>query len=165
MNSVPIIRTATLKDLDALLAIEKASFSSDGFQRRQMRYLLSKAKSQAFVVVVGGSIGGYAILLTPEKRQVARLYSIAVAKAFQSQGFGRKLLQHCLQQAMSAGFQAVVLEVRAHDQKVTALYTSLGFKATQYIKHYYADGEDAVRMRWYPQVGVRSGDQGVKASG
>ena len=47
------LRKATLDDLDALLELEHQSFSGDRLSRRQLRYLISRARAVTLLVESG----------------------------------------------------------------------------------------------------------------
>jgi hypothetical protein len=51
-----IVRMATVKDLDALVRLEKLGFTSDQFDRDQILYLLSEVKAIAFVLERGAGV-------------------------------------------------------------------------------------------------------------
>lgn len=140
------IRKASLPDLPALMEIEAASFPTDRISRRQMRYLVVKAKGATFIAEAEGLVAGYATVLLPERPRPARLYSIAVDETFRGRGIGAALVEAVLRAAALAGHASIRLEVRANAQATVRLYRSHGFSEIARLPHYYADREDAVRM-------------------
>ncbi|MDF1678635.1 MAG: N-acetyltransferase [Legionellaceae bacterium] len=142
-------REAVFADIPALVNIELACFSSDLISRRQMHYLIKKAK-RIFLVVCHAEnhdILGYALCLTPRVRKTARLYSIAVLPQFRGFHIGTTLLEALCQTLKAEGYGACVLEVRASDTKTQAMYQRIGFIMSRQVPYYYEDGEDALRMR------------------
>jgi N-acetylglutamate synthase-like GNAT family acetyltransferase len=75
------IRPATLSDIDALDAIEKAVFAADRISRRSFRTLIDRPTAETLVLEAGGEIRGYAMILFRAGAALARLYSLAVAPA------------------------------------------------------------------------------------
>ncbi len=142
-------REAVVADIPALINIELTCFSSDLISRRQMHYLIKKAK-RIFLVVCHAEnhdILGYALCLTPRGRKAARLYSIAILPHFRGFHIGTTLLEVLCQQLTAEGYHACMLEVRASDKKTQAMYQKIGFIINRQVPHYYEDGENALRMR------------------
>lgn len=142
-----IIRKAGLNDVEALMAIEMASFPSDQLSVRQMRYLICKAKAKTFVVQSDNTIAGYATVLLPVRPRCARLYSIAVVEVWRHKKIGACLLQAVVHCAEEAGYSVLRLEVRVSAESVQAFYRRMGFVAINRLPNYYADGEDGVKMQ------------------
>jgi ribosomal protein S18 acetylase RimI-like enzyme len=170
-----LIRLATVADLAALLALEDAVFATDQINRRQMRYLITRAKAQVWVMLsvpcqegadhadsaydcVGDKVQvkqyeccevkqllGYAVVLTP-CRSSARLYSIAVDQLHQGFGLGKKLLVFVIAKVQALGYKRLLLEVRASDQKACNFYQNHSFVFCRKVMGYYQDGEAALRM-------------------
>lgn len=141
------IRPATLDDLDGLVAVETACFSSDRISRRSFRHLLSKGR-QATRVLCGaeGAVLGYATVLFHRGTSLARLYSLAVLPDYRGRGFARALL-HAAEAASLDGDAAYLrLEVRADGDAAIALYRQAGYRPFGRMAGYYEDGGDALRM-------------------
>jgi ribosomal-protein-alanine N-acetyltransferase len=66
-----------------------------------------------------------------------QLFNIAIAREFQGQGLGRKLLQLVLKEARDAGCTSCFLEVRRSNDAAIALYAALGFVLVGMRKDYY----------------------------
>ncbi len=141
-----MIRTATLDDLDRLVAIEDESFSSDRFSRRTFRYLLTKANAAVQVWEVEGAISGYVILLFNIGISLGRIYSIAVEPAQTGTGIGRHLMAAAEQTALQHHCIALRLEVRADNDSAIEFYKKLGYKQFAIAHDYYEDHADALRF-------------------
>ena len=79
----------------------------------------------------------------------SELMDIAVAKAFQGRGLGRRLLNEALKTAKLSGAARVTLEVRESNFKARSLYESAGFVVDAVRKNYYratSGRENAVLM-------------------
>jgi ribosomal-protein-alanine N-acetyltransferase len=141
-----IIREASPGDLDALLELELAGFDRDAFRRGQLRYLLNRANATTFLLEEDGKVLGAAIMLWRKNSSVGRLYSIVVDPAFQGQGLGRKLLKACEDAALRRGCASLSREVRADNQRAILFYQRHGYRTTESLPGYYADGAAGLRM-------------------
>jgi [ribosomal protein S18]-alanine N-acetyltransferase len=141
-----VIRKAHKDDLSPMMALENRSFKFDLFDRKQYRYLIAKANSTAFVLMVGKTLAGSAIILWRENSTKAHLYTIAVDPSFQGRGLGRKLLEACLAEARKNGCDRFALEVRADNRPAIALYKNMGYEITARVPKYYEDGCAALQM-------------------
>jgi ribosomal-protein-alanine N-acetyltransferase len=78
---------------------------------------------------------------------VFEITSFAVLKAYQGQGWGKKLLREIVQEAKnSKNIKGLLLEVNEVNQVAIALYLSQGFQKTRLRERYYRDGSNAVEM-------------------
>jgi ribosomal-protein-alanine N-acetyltransferase len=145
------IRPARLADLDALLALEHAAFTTDRAERRAIRHAIRSASMTLLVAVVREPAeGGEAEILvgaaTIERRRtsrVARLSSLAVAPARTGLGLGRRLLEAAERDARAHGCQRLRLEVRADNGGGIRLYERGGYARTGTKPDYYEDGMEA----------------------
>lgn len=143
------LRPARETDLEQLLSIENVCFGTDKISRRQMRYLVNRAKALTLVVVDVSDVAvGYGMVFMPEPtKRSARLYSLAVSPECRGQGLGSKLASELLGLVQGKGYGACVLEVRQSDMVTQQLYRRLGFQPMKSLPAYYADGENGLRMR------------------
>lgn len=81
-----------------------------------------------------------------KKKQSARVYSLAVLPDFQNKNLASQLLQSALKN-IKGRYSQITLEVRRGNKKAINLYTKFGFYYEQTLKEYYADKEDAIKMR------------------
>ncbi len=148
------LRTATAADLDAIMAIEHASFPSDAWSAATMAAELADPNGRYLVaedVVAEGSAGavlGYAGLRAPAGAEQADVQTIAVAASARGRGIGRALLRELLAEARRRGAVEVLLEARADNPVARGLYEAHGFLEIAVRPRYYQpDGVDAVVMR------------------
>lgn len=142
-----LLRRAGLDDLDAIMAIEAATFANDAWSSDLMRAELDNAHTY-YLVALGDAVEGYAGLLAPEGAGQADIQTIAVVEGARGQGLGRTLMNALLSEARTRGADEVFLEVRADNPTARHLYESLGFEPIDLRKNYYQpDGVDAVIMR------------------
>lgn len=140
------IRKATAADEDALHALEWKGFTSDRFDRRQIRRLLTRANATTWLVEGDDVLQGAAIMLWREGSRVGHLYSIVVHPKYRGHGLGNKLLAVCEREAGRRGCERMVLEVRADNRKARRFYERWGYRVTEYLPAYYQEGADGLRM-------------------
>jgi [ribosomal protein S18]-alanine N-acetyltransferase len=142
-----LLRRAGVDDLDAIMAIESATFATDAWSSDLMRAELDNANTY-YLVALGDGVEGYAGLLAPPGAGQADIQTIAVVEGARGQGLGRTLMNALLSEARTRAAGEVFLEVRADNPGAQHLYESLGFEQIALRpKYYQPDGVDAVIMR------------------
>lgn len=146
MSDACSIRVAQRTDLDALLALESACFSSDRISARSFRRFIKAEHSQLLVLESAAALVGYILLLYRSGTNLARIYSLAVDPQQRGKGFARALLTAAEQAAAERNTAFIRLEVDARNSAALALYSSLHYHRFGLIAGYYQDGGDALRM-------------------
>lgn len=141
------IRRAIPADLEALLALENASFTGDKLSRARLRHWIGAENGILLVAISSGELLGSALVFTRVDSPAARLYSIAIASSARGQGLGGSLLRRAEQDARKQGFTAMRLEVAAGNAAAIALYRKRGYVEFGRKAGYYEDGQDALRMQ------------------
>jgi ribosomal protein S18 acetylase RimI-like enzyme len=142
----PMIRPATLDDLDALVRIENSTFDTDRISRRNFRYLLTKANAATLVEEQDAAVRGYAMVLFHTGTSLARLYSYAVDPPFQRQGIGRELVEASEKLALERECITLRLEVRRDNPASINLFEKLGYRYLEAVPDYYEDHAVALRF-------------------
>jgi ribosomal protein S18 acetylase RimI-like enzyme len=140
------VRQATPADLDALLALEQASFESDRISRAQWRRHVKSAT--AAVLVTGGAADGIdaaAVVFYRRRSRIAWLYSLAVGARSRGAGLGGTLLAAAEADARARGCESMRLEVRVDNGSAIALYEHRGYARGTRIPGFYEDGAAAWR--------------------
>lgn len=140
------IRPARITDLDALSSIENAVFETDRLSRRSFRRLLKSGTVSLIVATRQDAPAGYALVLYRKGGRTARLYSLAVAPAYRSFGYGRLLLDAAEKAASARGYRALRLEVREDNARAIGLYEGAGYRRRDRVPDYYQDGAAALRF-------------------
>lgn len=138
------VRSATLGDLRAILAIEAAAF--DPVRRSStaaMRRALKSHFQRVLVLDVAGVVAGY-VVLWPYRR-TWRIYNLASHPGYRNQGVGGALLAAAIERAARAGAQCLLLESR-DEPALLRFYEQRGFRASRRLPDYYARGEHALRL-------------------
>ncbi len=146
-----MLRRATEGDLDAIMAIETATFHSDAWSPDNMRAELLSPHTYYLVAVRlddPSAVDGYAGLLAPQGAGDADIQTVAVADRARRHGLGRTLMRQLMTEAHQRGAARIFLDVRADNPGAQSLYEALGFEAIALRPGYYQpDNVDAVVMR------------------
>ncbi|WP_082652591.1 GNAT family N-acetyltransferase/peptidase C39 family protein [Aureimonas sp. AU12] len=143
----PAIRPATLDDVDALVALECASFDADRISRRSFRNLLQSRSALVLVAAnAEGALAGYCAILFRAGTALARLYSIAVSRETAGRGLGRALLRRAEREAFERDRIGLRLEVREDNARAIQLYESEQYRPIGRYLDYYADHTTAIRF-------------------
>jgi len=105
------IRSAAKEDLDSLLGLEKVCYKEETFHRKQLKYLLLKARSIVLVAQISGNIVGSIIVLLRERILNARIYSLNVHPEQRRRGIAGSLMDTALDILEEKGYDNVTLEV------------------------------------------------------
>jgi ribosomal protein S18 acetylase RimI-like enzyme len=140
------LRRAREADLDALVALEQAVFTTDVLSRRSFRRFLTAPGAALIVAENDDRIAGYVLVLYPPRSKLARLYSIAVAPHIVRRGIGPRLLAAAEKAARRHGRRAMRLEVHEHNGRAIARYEKSGYRPFGRHRGYYEDRADALRF-------------------
>ena len=140
-----IIRRMTADDLDAVVAIERASFARPWTRADYEGELTRNAAARYLVAEKDGEVAGFAgawIILDE-----SHITNIAVAEPYRRQGIGAAVTRALLQYLSNLGAAYATLEVRESNLAARHMYERLGFIRVGRRKRYYEDnGEDAFLM-------------------
>lgn len=155
-----MISSATLADLNALVALEQACFKSDQISKRSFRHHISSGHTDLWLAKsADDKLLGYALVLKHQGTRLARLYSLATAPTARGLGIAKQLLKHSEQQAADDERHYLRLEVAKLNTGAIALYQACGYRIFGEYADYYDDHSDALRM----QKRIRTmGDKGIK---
>ncbi|BDV29809.1 ribosomal protein S18-alanine N-acetyltransferase [Microbacterium terricola] len=142
------VRTATPDDLDAIMALERASFPTDAWSDAMMRAELASPHGRYVVDEEAGRMLGYGGVRAVSGAADADIQTIAIAEHARGRGRGRTLLRELLATARDRGARDLFLEVRADNPVAQALYASEGFaEIGRRPRYYQPDDIDAVIMQ------------------
>ena len=160
MNSPVQLLHATAAQLDAILALERATEYAPHWPPSAYSSIVngpdaSNALRRCLIVAEAGeSLAGFAVgLIQPAPNpdrdaRVAELESVVVADSARRAGIGRTLCGAVFDWCRAQGATQIVLEVRASSVAANALYARLGFTQTGRRPRYYREPEDdALAMR------------------
>jgi len=140
------IRPFRMSDMDAVLALEGASFGADAYDRNLFAELAGKCGRLFLVAADGASIRAYMVTSLAARRGVlsAEVVSVAVGAQYRGQGIASRLIRSTLRRLRLRRARRLRLAVRVSNRPAQALYAKFGFSLSRRIRRYYADGEDAL---------------------
>lgn len=121
------------QDLDAVAALE-ASLQVFPWSRGNFADSLEAGHS-AWVMRRGGDLVGFSVMMRVVDE--AHLLNIGVARAYQGQGYGARMLRHVMENAHLTGAATLFLEVRQSNERAVDLYRHFGFRQIGLRKGYY----------------------------
>lgn len=139
-------RAMTVRDLDAVAAVEASAYS---FPWSRGNFTDSLASGYLAEVLVGAQEGVVGYFIAMAGVDELHLLNITIAPPWQGLGLGRELLQAVAQHGRDLGLASLWLEVRQGNERARALYRGLGYAEVGLRRAYYpAAGrrEDAVVM-------------------
>lgn len=139
-----MIELMDIEDIDEVLAIENDLFGDHWSYANFVYEIKENEFSKMFKLVIDGKIIGYIGYMRLYER--AEITNLAVARAYQGKGYGKKLLDHVIALAQKEGCEVISLEVKVNNTKALHLYERYGFITMRTRHHYYADGTDAYEM-------------------
>jgi ribosomal-protein-alanine N-acetyltransferase len=139
------LRPARDADIDAVLAIEHASFG-DPWNRRAFADLIDDPRVAFLIADVGGRVCGYVVAwFVLDEGEIGNL---AVADEARRQGIGARLLDGAIAEVRKSDVDTLYLEVRDSNTAARALYASRGFVEVGRRREYYRrPKEDALVLR------------------
>lgn len=138
------LRPLQMRDLPAVLEIERASFADPWTERLFAEELAGAGRVWLAAEADGRLVGYGGVLLIGTE---AHLMNLAVAHDARSDGVARSLVRALARACAGAGAERMTLEVRESNEAAISLYTSCGFDIGGRRKNYYAEtGEDALVM-------------------
>lgn len=130
------LRTAVADDLDAIMALEQASFALTAWSRQTMAKEMASEWGRYVVAVDdAGDVVGYVGLRAVGVE--GDIQTIAVAASARGAGLGRRLLAEAQQDARMRGVRELFLEVREDNAPARSLYASEGFEEIGVRPGYY----------------------------
>lgn len=130
-------------DLDAVMAIETASYSTPWKQDHFRNEIVARF-SWPYVAVEAGRVVGYVCLMSLFEE--AQILNVAVSLNQRGRGIARMLLKESFRLAREKGAEIMALEVRASNDAAILLYQQLGFRRVGIRARYYESSEDAILM-------------------
>ncbi len=139
------IRAMEMTDIDAVLAVEEASFITPWSRSAFVAEVEDNDLACYLVAEAGGKVVGYAgmwVILDE-----AHVTNVALLPACRGQGLGMRLMNALCRIAKALGAVRMTLEVRPSNHAAQRLYGKLGFEVRGIRPGYYTDTrEDAVIM-------------------
>ncbi len=146
MMSAYTVRAALPRDIEELVRLELACFSTDRLSRRSLRRWLRHPDCVFLVCEGAAGLCAYVLVTRRSGTRLARLYSIAVDPAVRGSGLASRLIGEAEKLAREDGALYMRLEVAEDNRAAIGLYRKLGYQPFGFYRDYYDDHGDAVRM-------------------
>lgn len=114
--------------------------------RRSFRHMLTRGHANILVADIDQRVVAYVLVLYHRGTSLARLYSIAVIKAYRQAGLAQALVEAAEQRALLHECISLRLEIRADNSASIRLFTVMGYRQFGMYQKYYEDEEDALRF-------------------
>lgn len=145
MDATYRIRPATVADVPAIAAIERACFS-DPWTAAGIAETIQYGTARAFVAVDSGRVAGY--VMARISGEEAEILNLAVLPEDRRRGLARQLLTAGLAALVESNVADAYLEVRESNAGAIALYQGFGFRPVGLRSDYYRNPrEDALVLR------------------
>jgi len=141
-----IIEQASPADIDQLVALEQDLFMTDKRSRKNLLYLIKRSAVFAAKTRQGGTVIGYAILLSRKNSRRSRIYALGVASTVRNRGIGSRLVATLERVAGRKDCTSLILEVGDRNRAAVEFYNRCGFKQFGFRYGYYEDGGHAILM-------------------
>lgn len=138
-----VIRNMELCDLDEVVVIECASFSTP-WKLEHFKHEIDAMHSYPLVAVCGNKILGYLCLMSLFEE--AQVLDIAVDPSKRGRCVAQRLLEYAENLALTKGATYICLEVRQSNVAARNLYHKNGYLETGTRPRYYESTEDAILM-------------------
>jgi len=140
-----IIRSATLDDIGALMAIEKDALTAAHWSLEQYQSACSDFGPKRIVLVIEESSAVQGFLVARAVGQEWEIENLAVARPARGRGRGAALLGYFLNLVRGQAAVSVFLEVRESNRSARGLFERSGFiESGRRARYYRNPEEDAV---------------------
>jgi len=149
------LRPFSESDFEQILQIESKIHVAP-WNQFQFEGETSKPYSHLWVLTddeTDSEIMGYVVFW--DMKESFEILNLGVAPSHQRQGLALKIVRSVVNQALRAGAQRLILDVRKSNAPALLLYQKLGFSITQIRKGFYSNGEDGYFMT-LPLEGMRA---------
>lgn len=154
MSSWIIEPATSVADIDAVLAVEEASFGNPWTRDMYLKELENTGVSYCYLAKEPrGEVVGFCSFW----RVLDELHinNLAVAPLHRRGGVGSALLVHILQEGVALGAQRATLEVRRSNDVARALYERFGFSVAGVRRGYYTNPPEDALILWREHLAHR----------
>jgi [ribosomal protein S18]-alanine N-acetyltransferase len=140
-------RLSSDEDLDAVVALETASFTNPWTREMLARELEQPTSARVYVLRLPG-VPVAAFCSCWVIGDELHVNTIAVEEGRRRHGLGRSLMLHVLADVAREGVRRATLEVRRSNLPAQRLYERLGFAVAGVRKRYYTHPEEDALILW-----------------
>jgi ribosomal-protein-alanine N-acetyltransferase len=150
---ISIAPLASMRDLDAVLAIEGESFSSPWTREMYLAELENVGVSFCYLARLeeGEAVGFCSFWRIADELHINNL---AVLPGHRRRGIATTLLAYVLQEGARLGARSATLEVRRSNDDALRLYERFGFTASGVRRAYYTNPVEDALVMWCANLDV-----------
>ncbi|WP_264476770.1 ribosomal protein S18-alanine N-acetyltransferase [Jeotgalibacillus aurantiacus] len=139
-------RWMTTADIDAVLKVEEASFSSPWSREAFENEMTINQFAKYLLLEVDGEVAGYCgVWLIMDE---AHITNVAVVPELRGQKLGEKMMRQIMDILKESGATLLTLEVRVSNEIAQSLYRKLGFSNGGIRRNYYSDNGEDAQVMW-----------------
>lgn len=155
-NGIVIERITADADLDAVAALEAASFTNPWTRDMLARELERSDVTRVYVLRLPGyRVAAFCACWVIHDE--LHINTIAVDAALRRRGLAARLMEYVMRDASQAGARRATLEVRRSNEAARALYERLGFAITAIRPRYYSQPEEDALILWREHLRLDGG--------
>ena len=143
------IRRACLDDLLTVFEIESACFFDyQKNSKRNIQLSLSSPFQEVWLLDLlnQGTTKTIGYVQYFVYKKTLRIFSLAIIPEYQNQGFGKQMLRHAINSALSKNQERISLEAAADNKDLITWYLKNGFVKSAFLPNYYAPDIHAHRF-------------------
>ena len=140
------VRKAKIQDLPKILTLEQELFSPPYSIEDLKREFMKNRHSKIYILENAHQIIGFSILWILFEH--AQIVQIGITKKNQNEGYGKKLMERMLIDAIKNGCEVMSLEVRESNAKAYGFYKYFDFKEATKRKAYYKNPTEDAYLLW-----------------
>ncbi|SFB26338.1 MULTISPECIES: ribosomal protein S18-alanine N-acetyltransferase [unclassified Bacillus (in: firmicutes)] len=146
MNDTIVFREMKEEDIDQVLVIEHASFSTPWSKEAFYNELHKNRFALYLVLEDQGKVVGYCgtWIVIDE----AHITNVAMLPEYRGKGLGEAIMKKLIEVAKEKGVITMTLEVRVSNHVAQSLYRKLGFQDGGLRKNYYTDNQEDGLVMW-----------------
>lgn len=146
MNKSLTFRFMEEKDIDDVLRIEQASFTTP-WTREAFQHEMTQNRFAVYVVLeedgqVIGYCGSWVVV------DEVHITNVAIHPDYRGQKLGEALMRNMIEVGIGLGAVSMTLEVRVSNHVAQSLYRKLGFQDGGIRKNYYTDLQEDALVMW-----------------
>ncbi|MCY0876285.1 MAG: ribosomal protein S18-alanine N-acetyltransferase [Firmicutes bacterium] len=150
----------TVRDIDRVLVIERASFSAPWSRNAFLGELTENHFARYLLLSKGGTPIGYGGMWVIIDE--AHVTNIAVLPDHRGQRLGERMLRQLMAEAIALGARKMTLEVRVSNQPALGLYRKLGFQDGGIRRGYYTDNHEDALVMWVELPELTEAADGIR---
>lgn len=146
MNDTVTFRFMREEDIDRILEIEHASFSTPWSREAFYNELYNNKFAVYIVIEVDKKVVGYCgVWIVIDEGHVT---NVAILPEYRGKKLGEQLMHALVEVAKGMGAKTMTLEVRVTNYIAQSLYRKFGFQNGGIRKNYYTDNQEDALVMW-----------------